>query len=188
MTTAERVQAYVADCSHRFTVVDEENDYEGQPEVIDECEYYPFDQNCMPDPAGCWDTGQECIRACSKPCNTCQAACASGCDGCKAACADGSVECIRKCAEARLECRDACMTAAEQCESVDCPKQEEVCNKAFSRERKQKCPKCKEIGECFSQDHGDEDLFTACGREFPRARKECLDWCWDYEDEDDDEL
>ncbi|MCX4242153.1 hypothetical protein [Paraliomyxa miuraensis] len=181
-THAQRVDAYVASCAHAFTLVPdwvEEDDPEADPPV-DECEFHDWDQNCTYDPSGCWDDGQACIHACAKPCLTCQAACTSGCDQCKAACADGSTECIRKCAEARLACRNDCMAANSQCEAVDCPKKEKECNLAFETKRKKTCPDCVRISECFEQDHGDEDREKACAREFPKAKKVCLDWCMEY--------
>ncbi len=183
LTDAQRVDAYVVSCSHRFTVIPEEEAGESGP--VDECDYHEWDQNCMPDPSGCWDAGQECIRACDEPCNTCQDECTSGCDQCKAACAPGATDCIRKCAEARLGCRSECMTANTQCQTVDCPKQEAQCDTTFNQKRKKKCPQCAAISSCMQRDHGDEDYATACARELPKAKKVCFDWCTEYyEDEE----
>jgi hypothetical protein len=186
-TDAERVDAYVASCSHRFTVVPEEWADEVDPAdaAVDECEYYEWDQNCMPDPSGCWEGGQECIRSCATPCSTCQAECTGGCDQCKAACAPGATDCIRKCAEARLTCRNTCLTAHSNCQSIDCPKQEEQCNKVFDQKRKKKCPQCAAISACMSRDHGDEEYDKACARELPKAKKVCFDWCWEYYEEEE---
>lgn len=185
-SNAARIQAYAADCSHEFTLVSE--GYEDDPEFppVAECDFYEWEQNCSPDPGGCWDDGEACVRACSKPCNTCQKQCVGSCNTCKAACADGSAECIRACAETRATCQITCMEAIEQCQTVDCPKVESDCYAAFNRKRKKRCPQCAEISRCFSEANGPEDSFTVCKREIPKARKECFDWCWDYyEDEDE---
>ena len=184
-TDAERIDAYVASCSHRFTAAPDEWSEEGNPETpVDECEHYEWDQNCSYDPSGCWNEGQECIRSCGKPCTTCQDECASGCDQCKAACAPGATECIRKCAESRLACRSKCIESRTRCQSDDCPKQEKACYASFEDKRKKKCPQCAKISSCLQQDHGDEDYDKACARKFPKANKVCFDWCMEYyEDE-----
>ena len=183
-TDTERVDAYVASCSHQFTEVDEELEGEEGSDV-NECDAYGFDQNCTYDPSGCWDAGQDCLRACAKPCNACQDECAGECDQCKAACAPGATECIRKCAESRLACRNTCMAASTACRAVDCPAQEKTCNETFNAKRKKKCPQCTAISNCFMKDHGDEDHEKACAREFPKANKVCLNWCMEYyEDEE----
>lgn len=177
LTDAERVDAYVASCSHRFTVVPEVEVASKLGETVDECDIYPWDQNCVGDPSGCWDAGQECIRGCGKPCNACQDECAGGCDQCKAACAPGSTDCIRKCAEERLTCRTKCMTAHSECQSTDCPKQETACEKAFEKKIKKKCPQCTAISECMVRENDEEDAVKTCAGEFPKANKECFDWC-----------
>lgn len=186
-TDAERIDAYVASCSHRFTVIPDDWEGDGDPldAAVDECEHYSWEQSCVSDPAGCWDAGEECVRACGKPCTTCQDECAGGCDQCKAACAPGSTDCIRKCAEARLACRTKCIDAHTKCQSTDCPEQERKCNAAFDKKRKKTCPQCAEISTCMGEDHGDEDHETACARELPKAKKVCFEWCYDYyEDEE----
>lgn len=189
-TDAERIDAYVASCSHQFSVIPDEWDGEGNPQdaALDECEYYSWEQSCVADPGGCWDEGEACAKACGKPCTSCQAECAGGCDQCKAACAPGSTDCIRKCAEARLACRTQCMNAHSDCQSVDCPEREKKCNAAFDKKRKKACPQCAAISTCMGDDHGDEDHETACAREFPKAKKVCFEWCYEYyEDEDEAE-
>lgn len=182
LTDTERVDAYVASCSHQFTEVDEELEGE-EGSVVNECDAYGWDQNCTYDPSGCWDAGQDCLRACAKPCNACQDECAGECDQCKAACAPGATDCIRKCAESRLTCRTKCMDASTACRSVDCPAKEKKCNETFNAKRKKKCPDCTGISNCFMKDHGDEDHEAACAREFPKANKVCLSWCMEYYEE-----
>lgn len=191
LSDADRVQAYVADCSHRFTVLDEDSEYEEDPQPVSECDYFVWEQNCASDPGDCWEKGEMCTRACSKPCNTCEDRCTTGCDECKATCVDGSTECMRKCAEARLGCRETCLDGLVECRVTDCAAKEDACSKAFFRKRNKKCPQCGKISDCFSEggDGSGDDLVTVCARKFPRARKECFDWCWDYyETEPDDEL
>lgn len=182
LTDADRVQAYVADCSHRFEIVDEEY---GDPEHPDtECDYVEWDQHCVPDPGDCWGSGQGCLRSCGTPCNACQDQCASGCDRCKAECTDGSTDCNRACAEARLACRNTCMDARSECDGT-CSRRESQCAKAFVRKREKKCPQCNEISRCLGRSHDEDDYEAACAREFPRARKECFAWCFqDYESSD----
>ena len=182
-TEARRIEAYTANCGHEFLQpFGWEPDEEGYVDPpVNECDVFEWDQNCAPDPSGCWDDGQECIRGCIAPCNDCQTACTGGCDQCKAACPEGASDCVRACAQERLVCHQGCIAARSKCMSDDCPKTEAKCNAAFDRERKRECPECAAISECLDRNLGAvEDYEKACMREFPTASVRCFEWCMDY--------
>ncbi len=175
---SEDVLAYIDDCAHRFTVVDEEF---GDPDNPDtECDYIEFNQNCEYDPSGCWDEGEGCIRGCRPACNTCQDQCIGSCGQCRAACPEGSAGCIRQCAEARQACREGCLEALSTCQGTECSAAEEECYAEFNDQRERMCPECAEISDCYQQDHGDLDYEEVCIPRFPDADKKCFEWCYDY--------
>ncbi|MCB9753368.1 MAG: hypothetical protein H6713_25795 [Myxococcales bacterium] len=189
VSDAEAIEAYIKDCGHRFTVAADEGYDDDDDEQVAECEFVEFDQNCASDPAGCWGDGQQCIAACGPPCSACQTSCASECTSCKERCEGGAADCVRECAAARQACRARCLDARTKCRAVDCAKQERDCERAFTRDRKQKCPQCAAISECLMDYEGDKDPDTLCPKKFPKAAKECFEWCYEYyeaEDEDED--
>ncbi|MBC8072651.1 MAG: hypothetical protein IAG13_30305 [Deltaproteobacteria bacterium] len=168
--------AYLADCHHRFEKTQEETE-----QAMTECTYREFDQNCSPDPSGCWEQGQSCRDACSAPCTSCDDRCAGGCDGCRADCAAGDDACLHACANARVQCRDACLAARDQCADKDCPAAEQACNDAHLAERAELCPKCDEIEACMNAAlEADKEPRAVCERKFKREPKACFDWCHEY--------
>ncbi len=175
---SEPAQAYLADCHHRFKQKSEETE-----EVADECLFREFDQNCSPDPSGCWDKGQACRDACGKPCESCDDTCAGGCDGCMGKCAADDDACRHACAQARVGCRDACLAARDKCSNDDCSKAEEECNTAHLALREQKCPRCEQINACMNEaleKGGDREPQAICRPKFKREPAECFEWCFEW--------
>lgn len=167
------VLAYVTDCNHVIEVPD---DVEGNP--VSECDAVPFDQNCAPDPSGCWDAGRECLSACTPGCDLCQSSCASTCDTCKAGCPSGSQGCLRACAEDRASCRTTCMSGWSTCLDA-CPEEEQACNAAFEAQVAERCPDCDDIGTC-QMTHDGEEGTPPCDEQFPEADAVCFQWCHGY--------
>jgi hypothetical protein len=173
---SDEAAAYYADCSHRFEIKDDESE-----EMVDACLHTPFDQNCAPDPSGCWDKGQECITACGPACESCDDACGKGCDGCKGKCDKDDDACVAECAEARVECHDACMAAKQTCAETTCPEAEKECYATHNGLVAKQCPKCEQIRECFGQAYErDADPLDMCGKKFKREPNECFEWCGDW--------
>jgi hypothetical protein len=172
---SEDAQAYLADCHHRFQKQQDEGE-----QMIDECLWRAFDQNCAPDPSGCWDKGQACRDACGAPCASCDDACAEGCDGCTSKCGDDQA-CKARCAEERVGCRNACLDTRDKCADKDCATAEEKCNADHLAVREQKCPRCGEINDCMNKAiEKDKDPAETCSRKFKREPKECFEWCFEW--------
>jgi hypothetical protein len=172
-TDDEIVAAYLADCHHVFAsaVTDDMND------PSNECTWREFDQNCAPDPSGCWDKGQSCQDACGETCDSCQDLCAGACDTCKSACGEDAT-CLKACAEARSTCRDGCVGAKDTCQGATCPAAEAECNAAFEATKAQKCPECAEITQCFFDRWAENDYEArSCVEKFSSGNAECLEWC-----------
>lgn len=171
--------AYYADCSHSFEIP--ADDYE-EDSTIDECAYVPSDQNCAPDPSGCWDEGQQCISACASSCTDCDETCTTGCSGCKAKCKGDDAECKAACAVERAACHQTCMSTKETCAKKECPAEEERCDKAYDKLLARKCPKCEAIRSCHedASNAGIEDPEAHCGKKFKREPAECLELCSDW--------
>ncbi len=166
---AEVVDAYAKDCHHVFPPDSEEADVKD-----DECTFLEFDQNCGPDPFGCWSTMEECKTGCGAPCSKCQRRCGDTCDDCKSACKDGGDKCVRACAEARAECRETCVDPREAC--LDgCGDAMVACDEAAERKVANKCPHCEDIERCMME-HDQK----ACQKKFPDDAPECFGngWCW----------
>jgi hypothetical protein len=173
---SDEAKAYLADCHHTFEKQEEEGD-----RMIEECLWREFDQNCAPDPSGCWDKGQECRDACGKPCASCDEKCGGGCDGCMGKCAAEDDACKAECAEARVDCRDKCLDARDKCANADCSKAEEKCNADHLALREQKCPRCDEINACMNAAiEKNKEPTEACAKKFKREPAECMEWCFEY--------
>jgi hypothetical protein len=170
---SEEAAAYFADCGHRFQVAEPESDA-----MIDECSYLDFDQNCSPDPSGCWDKGQSCQSGCANACESCDSKCDGGCNGCKSKCKAGDSECVAECAEARVECRDQCMATKEACVDTTCPEAEKACYDDHEALVAKTCPKCEQIKRCVNDaiEH-DKDPLDVCGAKFKRVSEQCFEWC-----------
>jgi hypothetical protein len=172
---SEIVLAYLASCDHQVQVEDEYG--EGGP--MDECNYREFDQNCAPDPSGCWEAEQACISACDAPCTDCQTECGSTCGSCKATCSLGDDNCVRHCAEQRATCRDTCMATRDQCQGAPCRERASACDTAFEDAKATTCPQCDEISQCFVEAWERDDTDTFCRDAFPKADDRCFEWCHD---------
>lgn len=170
----EAVAAYVADCHHVFPAAVDPQYEENDPS--NECTWRAFDQNCAPDPSGCWDKGQSCLDACGDTCSSCQDVCASACDACKSSCG-GNSACLIECAQARSGCRDGCVGAKDSCQSTICPSAEAECNAAFEATKAEKCPNCAGIAACVLEAYANGDWEAAGCREYAGDHPECYEWC-----------
>ena len=174
---SELVAAYMRDCDHRVRVEDDE--YTG--DTFNECDLVWFDQNCAPDPSGCWESGESCKSGCKSPCNGCQIECGATCGECRSSCAAGDENCVRHCAELRSTCRDGCMQRFEKCMGTDCNAATSECYAEFDAQKAQTCPQCEAIGECLSTAYQEQDDAPAwCKKKFPKAASECFDWCYEW--------
>jgi hypothetical protein len=173
---SEEEAAYWTDCSHRPQVQEDESE-----ELVDACLYQEFDQNCAPDPSGCWDKGQACVAGCGPACDSCDDACSGGCDGCKAKCAKGDSACRVACVQDRADCHEKCMSAKETCVETTCRDEEKQCYDAHETVVADKCPKCEQIRDCFGDAiERDADPLDFCGKKFKREPNECFEWCGDW--------
>lgn len=173
---AEAVAAYEADCHHRFAAP-ETADFDVTGDDLEECAFVDFDQNCSPDPSGCWDRGQACVGDCSTVCTGCQTTCAGTCDDCKAAC-QGNPSCVHACAESRATCRETCVSAKATCTGNICPGTESACYAAFEKTRAEKCPDCEGLRACVEAGWSNgTDSRAECPPKFPNNPPECLEWC-----------
>lgn len=176
VTREAAVAAYLGDCHATF--VDPAAAQDPDAGVSEECAYLEFDQNCSPDPSGCWDKGQACEAGCTDSCGTCQSTCAGVCDGCKAGCGEDAT-CLHTCADARATCRDACLSSKSDCVLRVCPAAEEACSSAFATLRAERCPDCDAISQCLidSWNNANADGQQACAAKFPADAPECVSWC-----------
>ncbi len=164
------VDAYLADCHHVFPA-EHEVDQGGD----DECTALNYDQNCSPDPSGCWDKGQSCIEDCGDPCTSCQDECGDSCDSCKSTC-DGNKKCETQCAQNRAECRDSCLANKAKCAESTCVDQQKRCYDKFEGKVDKACPDCDAIRQCIIDAWNEEaDWRDACKK--PGNRSECMEWC-----------
>jgi hypothetical protein len=146
--------------------------------TADRCEELWFDQNCGPDPSGCWSDGYACKRACPQPCVACRDACAGSCDGCKSACAPGDPGCMRACAEARAACYTGCLAAKATCEDRTCVAQEQACESAYSTRVESECgTACGARQACVSEHAFEEGGLDRCAKEFPVPMGFCESAC-----------
>ncbi len=174
---SELVAAYMRSCDHRVRIDDDE--YTG--ETFDECDFIEFDQNCAPDPSGCWNEGEGCKSRCKLPCKDCQRACAASCGECRSACATGDDNCVRHCAQLRASCRDGCMEAFGECTGPECSAVASACYETFDARKEETCPDCAAIGACLGSAYEHSDDATGwCKTKFPTANRECFDWCHDW--------
>ncbi len=171
--------AYFEDCRHRFQLEADEGD--GEDNMVDECSWLAFDQNCAPDPGGCWEAGQTCQTGCASTCVSCDDTCGGGCETCKAKCGETDGECLAACASARAECRERCLVDKKTCLGKTCPDTERACYEAHERLVQQKCPKCDEIRACVEEQlEAEESPVDVCGRKFRGQPEECFEWCGLY--------
>ena len=164
------VEAYAADCHHVFEPEDEMD--EGND---NECSALNYDQNCSPDPSGCWDKGEACVSNCGGSCNQCQDRCANTCDDCKSGC-EGDGKCERKCASKRSSCRDTCMGEKSSCANEVCPGSSQQCYDNFDAKVTKRCPDCEAIRDCIVEAWNNEtDWQSHCKK--PGNGAECTEWC-----------
>ncbi|MCB9683739.1 MAG: hypothetical protein H6735_01700 [Alphaproteobacteria bacterium] len=165
------VAAYLEDCAAVFGV-------DGPDSSDDECTWREFDQNCAPDPFGCFDQGEGCKDDCQPRCVGCQATCAGTCESCKSSCEGKGAACARACAEKRAACRDTCLAAKGTCEG-SCGEAEGRCYDEAEKKRAEKCPRCGDLNTCQYRKMSEGKEREDCLKEFPDHAPECLDLCYE---------